>query len=105
MARTKRLAWLAVFFTLVTACGAAFLYGPISRFMAIDSCLDHGGRWDDQAGGCEGGWGQPGPAAATPGGVDRASVIIASVTASPLGQLATAMVEVMRRLRLRSVAR
>ncbi|WP_162245606.1 hypothetical protein [Methylibium sp. Root1272] len=48
--RRRFLVWALVLFVVV---GTLASYKPISHFVAVDRCLDSGGRWNYEAEECE----------------------------------------------------
>jgi len=79
-----------IVFLIATSVGAFLLYGPVARFLAVDSCLDLGGRWNYELGGCEGARGQN-EALSVPQGPDALSVAVAVLGAIPIGLVAMAV--------------
>ena len=48
--RARALVWAFVLFVVI---GALASYKPLSQFIAVDRCLDNGGRWNYEAEECE----------------------------------------------------
>lgn len=89
MRKWKQGATCIVFFT-ATSVGTALLYGPVARFLDVDSCLDRGGRWNYELVGCEGARGQV-EALSAPQGLDAFSAAVAVLGAIPVGLVAMAV--------------
>ena len=87
-------------FSIGTACAAAVLYGPTAEFFAVDRCLDQGGRWNYELGGCEGARGQL-EALVPAEGLDLLSLAVAVIGALAAGLAATAMISLVLHARER----
>jgi len=47
--------WLTLAAIVIASIAAIAVFRELQRFVAVDSCLDAGGRWDDEGARCEGG--------------------------------------------------